>query len=302
MNTTFSKTKVVTFAVLFTILLNFFISLYYIQLNTIINEKKTKKQEKIIETETDLLLNGIVHYDQRLASDLIRMRSLNDDVDYFHCDIDNAAWDFINMSLNVIVLNTYRQVNTSSYLFKTESDYNVIVLNTTSAAKTNDWTRNCQQAHTQVLDSFFSENIDYLLILEDDIFVNTNITEKQYKNLLKCAVHSRVHFLFLMNLNIYSRKYWYGMQAYLMSRLSYFDFFRNSCFGVNSPLPIDGCLNANFNLLATKYNFVNHIFRSPNSTRNSFKLDKGIPADLTQIVSVKFDKPMYQSHASRLIK
>jgi hypothetical protein len=301
MNTTFSKTKVVTFAVLFTILINFFISLYYIQLNITINEKKINKKENT-KTEKNLLLNSIVQYDQRLASDLIRMRSQNDDVDYFHCDVDDSAWDLVNMSLNVIVLNTYRQIDNSSYLFKTKSDYNVIVLNTTSAAKTTDWTRNCQQAHTQVLDSFFSENIDYLLILEDDIFVNKNITETQYKNLLKCAVHSKVHFLFLMNLNIYSKKYWYGMQAYLMSRLSYFDFFRNSCFGVNSPLPIDGCLNANFNLLATKYNFVNHIFRSPNSTRNSFKLDKGIPADLTQIISVKFDKPMYQSHASRLIK
>jgi hypothetical protein len=181
-------------------------SFTYINLN---NTNKKTKFDLLKNTQKSLedtfSLNNRNSYDQRLNLNLTKMRKQNNDLEYFDCDVDSNQWDSFDMQLNVIVLNTHRKINFSSYLFKTTQNYNVIILNTTNAAKTNDWTRNCQQAHTQALDSCFHKEIDYLLILEDDIFENNNVTEKQYKNILKCAIYSKVHFLFLMNLNIHSK-------------------------------------------------------------------------------------------------
>jgi len=228
-------------------------------------------------------------YDQRLNMLKHAWRKTNNDLTPFKCDDIKKTK---SVHIDAVVLNSYRKIDKNNYIYKTAPFYNVKIINTTKAVKTNNWERNCQQAHTQVLDSFFSNpDNNYILILEDDLLEEENITENEFKEMIYCAINSRVHFLSFMHNGM--NKYGYGTQIYLISRLSYFDFFRKSCFAINSPIPIDLCLSDRFNLLVTYKNFVKHAFNTNNTTRNSFNLTH-LPKDNgLRIEWAQFDDPIF---------
>jgi len=244
-------------------------------------DTKIKKLDKIfVSKEKEHLI-----FDQRFNANNDFWRHSNNHLKVFKCS-DNQIQEH---EVQVIVLNAFRKIDKDSYIYKTDYNYKVSLVNTTKIAFTDSWERNCQQAHSQVLDYFFKKTKkDYVLILEDDLIVDNTISNNEYKKIIHCAIGSKVHFLSLMNNGM--SKYGYGTQAYLMSRTSYFDFFRRSCFALNSPIPIDLCLSINFNLLVTEKNFVLHRFNTNATTRGSFDLVNKSKADGTRVNEPKFLK------------
>jgi len=202
---------------------------------------------------------------------------------------------FHNNLINAAVLNTYRNVENKNYIYTASKDYNLIIINTTTAATTNGWERNCQQAHTQVIESFFEATpYNYLLVLEDDLEVNEEITVEEFKNYIKCAMDYDIGFMSIMR-NA-GNKYSYGTQGYLISRSTYYHMLRRSCFAINSPIPIDLCLSFYFDLAVSDKDLVFHEFNTNKTTRNSFDLKMKKIADNTRVWEPKFENAIFKTH------
>lgn len=188
------------------------------------------------------------------------------------------------------VLNTWRKINHSQYIFDNETFLKQYIINTTFLINTNNWERNCQQAHTQVIEAVFNNgknDSDYVLILEDDALISNEVTQQEFVNTLNCAIDSKINFLSLIHNN--ETQYWYGTVGYLVSRVFYYDFLRMTCFGTNSPLPIDMCLLSYFYLMVTDKNLLLHPTCTDITTRWSFDLTTKPEADLTRFKFATFD-------------
>jgi len=206
----------------------------------------------------------------------------------FNCSISRKK-DFINAK--AVVLNSFRTVDFNSYAYSPHIYKELIVLKTTSIATTNDWTRNCQQAHTQALDSFFLILEDCAIVLEDDLFETSSLNSFYYIQTINCAIENKVDFLYFKNHNVMS--YWYGTRGYLISRIFYYDTMKNICFAKNSHVPIDDFWLKYFNLLMTFANLVNYTFSLKGTTKDNFDISTKADAVVNDSMIIKFDDPMF---------
>jgi len=206
----------------------------------------------------------------------------------FNCSISQKK-DFINAK--AVVLNSFRKIDFNSYVYSPQVYKELIILNTTSLATTNDWTRNCQQAHTQALDSFFLTQDDYAIVLEDDLFETSSLNSSYYIQTVNCAIENKIDFLYFENHNVTS--YWYGTRGYLISRPFYYDTMRNICFSKNSHVPIDDCWLKYFNLMVTSVNLVNHNLSLKGTTKDNFDIKSNADASSRDNTIIEFDDPIF---------
>jgi len=174
--------------------------------------------------------------DQRFDSDG-NWRISNFRLHKFFCPPSKFTFN-TNIKTYSAVLNSYRKINKTNYIYNSSTYINQFIINTTLIANTDSWERNCQQAHTQSLEALFDDlKSDYALILEDDLWISEEVSKVEFINIINCAIESKINFIALVNNN--STQYRYGTVAYLVSRIFYYDVLRRSCFGVDSPIPID---------------------------------------------------------------
>lgn len=207
----------------------------------------------------------------------------------FNCSISKNKTIVNSIAL---VLNSYRNIDLQNYIYNNKTYKNIYFLNTTYLPQTSNWERNCQQAHTQAIDSFFFHfEEDYVIILEDDLLQVKNINKSFYIETINCAIENKIDFLYFENHNVSS--FWFGTRAYLLSKTFYFDVFRNICFAKNSYIPIDMCWLRYFNLIVVDQPLIYHIYSDKGTTREIFKLTDKLDDNTNPFDDISFDDSFF---------